>query len=574
MGRFKHIPLDRSKECIRLLRFVDRSPSSVHDHFVLETHDIAAAPRFVALSYTWGDSQPNHDIIVNGSLLSITENLRMALKALRSFFNSEVTVPDESGGSEDQAVTLPRDLLQENGYPLMWIDSICINQSDNLEKNHQVNLMGSIFSTADCVISWLGDEAHNSRCVMKAIRATTHRRHYSIEVEQAMRAFMMRPYWRRMWIIQEVILARDVVIVCGHEGAWWNDLVHFWYDPKFVSCAEGVREFSKRNSFQPLPFQSLRGPEGLAALIYARRARGDNVYEQIRPLSLHQLITTFSYGQCHDRRDRIYALLALVEPQAGVEPLAADYTISAEKLYYRVLGYAARGNHNQNWVECRRELGQALGSSAWAGTQAAKMHEVVSEIVEMENSHEKSLDFTFATGAANRRRARLDRTRTSSLTFTTEPAKRRKPLLDRTSDSTFTCVSDRELFEFALATEQRVFFTKARLCLAKHFGRPLDSMFSGGDWNYHDSIRFFEAFPADEDPETWRRFDNLLQRKLKLQPDSNNPHSHVYREISSDASRRHPATDPSMAPGFLDYLSACYISSERYTSKHVINFDR
>lgn len=115
---FRHIPLDRSKECIRLLRFVDQPPSSEHDHFVLETYDIATAPRFVALSYTWGYHISTDNVIVNVSLLPIGENLWVALKALRAFFQNEVD-PDESQRCEDERVTLPKNLLQGNGYPLL-----------------------------------------------------------------------------------------------------------------------------------------------------------------------------------------------------------------------------------------------------------------------------------------------------------------------------------------------------------------------------------------------------------------------------------------------------------------------
>lgn len=496
MNRFQHIPLDRSKECIRLLRFVDQPPSSEHDHFVLETYDIATAPRFVALSYTWGYHRPTFDIIVDGSLLSIRKNLWVALKALRTFFRNDVVVPDESHRREEEGVTLPRNLLQGNGYPLMWIDAICINQSDNLEKNHQVNMMGRIFTTAGCVISWLGEEDDNSQCVMKAFRASMNTRHCSVEVEQAMRRFVRRPYWYRMWIIQEFILAQNVVILCGHEGAWWKDLAHFWHDTKLVHGAEGVRELSFGLSTQS------PSPTGLAAIIFARRSRGDNVFPRIGPLSVHKLMTTFSYGKCSDNRDRIYALLALIEPQAGVGPLSVDYTISAETLYYRVLGYTGHLDHRKNWTEFRMKLREALGSSAWVDTEAAKMHEVVSEILEMEYSHAYSFGFTFA-------------------------------------------------------TDKRIIVTEGQKCLAKHLEQPVDGMFCGEYWTYDDLIQHFQAFPRGEDPETWRRFDSLLRRWLKILPTSGDLHSFdeesscsfddlFDEKLGSDVSMEGPGTHTSL----------------------------
>lgn len=515
MSRFPYEPLDHSKECIRLLRFVDRPPSSEHDHFELETHDLASAPPFVALSYTWGYGMPTDDIVVNDSLLYIRENLWVALKTLRGFFWDDIIIPDKLRPREDKVVNLPQNLLQENGYPLMWIDAICINQFEIPEKNHQVNMMGKIFAAAGCVISWLGEEADNSQCVMQAIRTSTHTRYCSVEVEQAMNAFVWRSYWERMWIVQEFILAKNVFILCGDEGAWWKDLVHFWHDTKFVHCAEGVREFDKGFLAQSLP------PEGLAALIFARRSRGDNIFAQIAPLSVHQLMATFSYGECSDRRDRIYALLALIEPKAGVEPLLADYMISAEKLYYRFLGYAGQLDDSRNTTWFRRELRKALGSSEWAETEVAKMHEAVSEIVEMDSS-------------------------------------RKKPFRDCT-----------------FATKQRVLFTSVQKCLAKHLGKPVDSKFCEGYWTYDDLIRRFQAFPRCEDPITWRRFDSLLLRWLAILPIINNssPRDALLDwELGFDISPERAWRDPCDSPEFLEYLDARYISGEIVSSRHVNNF--
>lgn len=501
MKRFRHNQLDRSKECIRLLRFGDQPPPSELDHFVLETYDIATAPHFVALSYTWGEPTPTYDIIINESLLSIGESLWVALRALRSFFRNDVVVPDKSQQCEDDAVTLPKDLLQENGYPLIWIDAICINQSHNLEKSHQVNMMGRIFKAAGCVISWLGEEADNSRSVMRAIRSTMQTNSCSVEAVESMHSFLRRPYWRRMWIIQEFILAEDVIILCGHEGAWWKDLVHFWYDVKFVQDAEGVHEFSK--SFSTLSIF----PEGLAALISARNDRELNVLMKIEHLSMHELMTTFSYGRCRDRRDRVYALLALIEPEAGIEPLRADYTISAEKLYYRVMGYARQLNYSWDWIRFRIELRGALCSSAWADTEAAKMHEVVSQIVEMKYSHRNPLEYTSA-------------------------------------------------------AEQQVCLIKGKMCLAKLLGQPVGGMLCDADWIYHDLIQHFQAFPRGEDPETWRQFDNMFLQWLEILPASDCSFSRNDSsgyELGSDVSREHPRTDPSLASlKMLDFLDECY----------------
>lgn len=446
MDSFQHVPLDRSKECIRLLRFMDRPSSSELEHFALETYDIATAPPFVALSYTWGNPEPTHDIIVDGSLLPIRENLYVALKVLRSFFLNQASFLDKPERWVHETAPPPKDLLHENGYPLMWIDAVCINQSDHLEKNHQVNMMGRIFSTAERVISWLGDEADNSGCIMSAIQATRSTWQYGSEVEQAMDAFINRPYWRRMWVIQEFVLPQDLVILCGHKGVWWEDLHHFWHDEKLVCGTDGGHRSFSGNSVQSV------GESGLAALIFTRASRRGRYFLDSQntywPMSLEGIVTKFTYGECSDLRDRIYALLALIEPQAGVEPILADYTISAENLYYRVLGYIGTFNHERRF---RKRLREALDSSSWADAKATQLHEIVHHVAGMENRQN-----IFFSGHANR------------------------IILDEIRDRLERLVDD-------------------------------DGEFYFETWTYHDIIRRFQGFPRGEDPRTWQRFEKLVR---------------------------------------------------------------
>ncbi|KAF5640054.1 uncharacterized protein FTJAE_4601 [Fusarium tjaetaba] len=85
---------------------------------------------YEALSYAWGSSGDQATIAVNNTTLQVTQNLKDALTYLRHD-------------------SKPRPL---------WIDAICINQSDVDERSSQVRLMGRIYSSASCVISWLGLE--------------------------------------------------------------------------------------------------------------------------------------------------------------------------------------------------------------------------------------------------------------------------------------------------------------------------------------------------------------------------------------------------------------------------------
>jgi hypothetical protein len=91
-------------------------------------------PAYVALSYAWGRQERFDDIDLNGSRFPVGKNLWQFLHHMRL---------------RDKHITL-------------WIDAICINQSNVKERNHQVQMMRQIYSNAQSVSVWLG-EAGDSR---------------------------------------------------------------------------------------------------------------------------------------------------------------------------------------------------------------------------------------------------------------------------------------------------------------------------------------------------------------------------------------------------------------------------
>ncbi|KAK0644445.1 heterokaryon incompatibility, partial [Cercophora newfieldiana] len=92
------------------------------------------APPYVALSYVWGDSALRKPIFVGTKQLQVTENLE---SALNHFAEDDKTV-------------------------IIWVDALCINQSDDVEKGVQVNRMGGIYRSAAAVLVWLGPAADES----------------------------------------------------------------------------------------------------------------------------------------------------------------------------------------------------------------------------------------------------------------------------------------------------------------------------------------------------------------------------------------------------------------------------
>ncbi|PMD49716.1 uncharacterized protein K444DRAFT_484787, partial [Hyaloscypha bicolor E] len=85
------------------------------------------------------------------------------------------------------------------------VDTVCINQDDMKERNHQVSRMGSIYSQAERVFAWLdlSDEF--------TVEALGFLQSFDPEIERV-RSISLRPYWTRLWIIQELQLASEAYV--------------------------------------------------------------------------------------------------------------------------------------------------------------------------------------------------------------------------------------------------------------------------------------------------------------------------------------------------------------------------
>ena len=176
---------------------------------------------YTALSYVWGNPALVRPITCNRKPFATTENLDLALRRIRRL---------------DVAV-------------LLWVDQICINQDDLQEKNQQVAIMGTIYERAWTTLVWLGEDADNSSDALDTIVATRVALQWypdgkPLDVEDFKRLFLpapnspkwlelgklvSRPWFYRVWVMQEVVLSHEVIIMCGAKCISWADLSMFTY---------------------------------------------------------------------------------------------------------------------------------------------------------------------------------------------------------------------------------------------------------------------------------------------------------------------------------------------------------
>jgi hypothetical protein len=144
MARYGYQELNKHTREIRLLTLRGDAFDSTANEIVLQssirTVSLNDKPPYYALSYTWGTGSLEKSLAIDKSNLPITESLHDALRHLQHL-----------GGTQ------------------IWIDQICINQTDNDEKTCQVQMMKEIYQSAAKVIVWLGPEFDSGEMVLRQL---------------------------------------------------------------------------------------------------------------------------------------------------------------------------------------------------------------------------------------------------------------------------------------------------------------------------------------------------------------------------------------------------------------------
>jgi hypothetical protein len=306
-----YTPLSTDRKEIRLVNLL---PGQSGDPVALKMTYSALEdkPEYEALSYAWGKSRdPMQFVYVDGQTLPVTENLWNFLHDLR-------------------AVNEPRTL---------WVDAICINQKDNEERSTQVSMMGAIYTHASCVLAYLGSETESSRNVFESLR-TTQRAGNQIPLsvpgsqildeafqQNLFSDILSRTYWKRTWIIQELLTAREVQVWCGKSMISWDLL---------------AAAVATNNASSDRPWDCYKPRSPISVLNKRMNSRSYTFLEldtlrsrQRRSFALTYLLEAFEDHHCSDARDKIYAIISLAADQRMID-IIPDYSKTLEELYLEV----------------------------------------------------------------------------------------------------------------------------------------------------------------------------------------------------------------------------------------------
>ena len=295
---FKHDPLDREQISIRVLRVLPERSEQGYIQCTMRHTDIE--DQYECLSYVWGDpSSEHHRILVNGHVFWVRDNLWKFLSV---------------------AVSTPR----YRSFNL-WVDAICIDQNNVLERNHQVRYMGTIFKSAVGVLVWLGNDKKivdfmALLCEKPGTLTQLYKQDQEVpsspewaEFEILMNgrsSFNNAPYWQRAWTTQEFALARRIVFSCGNQSIGEDKMSMVSYE--YPNGAERLVGYSlEKHSVHRADQHALR--QGLRK-------------------GLVKLVTQFRYKECQIARDKIYSLLEL---SSDGHELIPDYEASNEEVLLR-----------------------------------------------------------------------------------------------------------------------------------------------------------------------------------------------------------------------------------------------
>lgn len=275
-------PLNVTKYETRFLRLLKRRNDDVLS-YSLETGSLIDPPPYIALSYQWYpdvDPTKRDIIIVDGIQVPVTTSLSDAL-----WYTT----------------------WSESSCRLVWADQICIDQCNIEERSQQVQQMGKIYASAYMVHAWLGGDSHDSDHAMDAcLRAYVLSRRrpketvqLSCQEKDAIAELVRRPYFERVWIIQELAKADWRRILCGNRACPWTGL-----------------EMALKQMWDHLPASSQVLMEALMS--FRRRERLGRL--AVPRMLLMQALLDSRRSLATEPRDKIYALLGMTRDGGEAVP--------------------------------------------------------------------------------------------------------------------------------------------------------------------------------------------------------------------------------------------------------------
>lgn len=312
------------EDCIRLLSLRNaKMDGNVIVGLSLETFAFSAMPTYQAVSYCWGST--NH---CTGMLISTLDNgdqICRVTESLATFIHS----------------LLHSNWARQDKPDYVWIDQICIDPDDISERNVQVRRMAEIYQNASQVIVWLGQtSAIDISEINLELSPSAHTQWRGESLLEWVRAWAIfaRPWFRRLWVFQEVVLAQQILVLIGTLPLDWETLYNIrdsWARFRKEEDVMGVYPWHRR----------CNGADIMFPIKYARECMAEG-----KRMSLPWLLDFLQEGlKCQDPRDKIYGLLGCTEDV--LPDFCVDYSRSVASIYEEYTRSLIKTSGNLNVIK-------------------------------------------------------------------------------------------------------------------------------------------------------------------------------------------------------------------------------
>jgi hypothetical protein len=328
-----YTPLEPGSIRVLKLRAAADREAELHGELVACRMD--EAPEFEAVSYVWGPPVFSHKIILPEGVVDITESLASALRQFRR-------VSDER---------------------VLWADALCINQEDVDEKGQQVSIMGDIYKSATRCLAWLGPATGRTAAAVESLNAIASKAAqmgvrpdasedstyfnrptvatalngsrskadldrdtklvWAVIYDAQLDEIFDRPWFYRLWIIQEAALCSSMEFHCGDYIFEWNSVTLVMAVCMAIMRDHLVHVRAPFNVVRPWYMVSFRNERKLMSM-----------FDKVNSL-FAEFGSNFRHGiffECQDARDRIYALASL-RPSNSPILITPDYRKSVVQVY-------------------------------------------------------------------------------------------------------------------------------------------------------------------------------------------------------------------------------------------------
>ncbi|KAI1084498.1 heterokaryon incompatibility protein-domain-containing protein [Whalleya microplaca] len=363
-----------TRDSFRILRLHGSSDheSAIHCDLVKRSlYD--QEPAYEALSYCWGGQTLSQTVFCNGQRLGVTKNCESAMRRFRP--------------------------VADNSKRFIWIDAICIDQSNPEERGHQVQIMGDIYKGAFRTLVWLENESppieqarirsrefhvkniswlvrlaeatlpsdfHQKETQLLRVAEELNEGENDVTAASINETLVCLPWFKRLWIVQEVVLSKEATMVYGKQEV---------SVPAIIEVREILSSMKERG------YHSVGAAMGILWNLFGIQIFGKRLLKssQAGRAQLDKALTSFigevKYSKATDPRDKAFGLYGLLR-DSGIAVPTPDYNKPVATVYRETLVAMMAATKSLDLIRQVDGLGSLPSRSSWVPDWSSSRHSI------------------------------------------------------------------------------------------------------------------------------------------------------------------------------------------------------